>query len=150
LFNIAHYIKPSNYMTVLNHNGFETPSYADPAKAKVTQEKNKKILETLYRDNMIDYISNRGYLTYPEFADLKTENSLSLARVNELHSDIKKYIYGEMANVSTKYLQDYIGFFTYTRNWRVTNGYYPSSLKDAEKIFIEILKNQSKLYHYRG
>lgn len=49
-----------------------------------------------------------------------------------------------MVNVSTKYLQDYIGFFTYIRNWRVTNGNYPSSTKDTEQIFIDILKTKVK------
>ncbi len=83
-------------------------------------------------------------MTYNEFEDLKTVNTLSLARVNELHSDIKKFIYGKMVNVSTKYLQDYIGFFTYIRNWRVTHGHYPSSKKDTEKIFIEILNARVK------
>lgn len=140
IFNIAHYVKPSNYLTVLNHYGFETPSNIDTVRANATKEKNKKILETLYKDNMIDYISNRGQMTYEEFNSIKLANRLSLARVNELHSDIKKFIYGDMANVSTKYLQDYIGFFTYIKNWRVSNSYYPSSLKDSEKIFIEILK----------
>lgn len=104
------------------------------------EDKNQKVLECLYNDNRIDYISNRGNMSYDEFYQLKDTNKLSLARVNELHSDIKKFIYGEMTNVSTKYLQDYMGFFTYIRNWRVANGYYPASLKDAEIIFIEILK----------
>ena len=48
-----------------------------------------------------------------------------------------------MTNVSTKYLQDYIGFFTYIRNWRVKNGRYPNSQKDAEEIFVEILKSRA-------
>ncbi|EFX95186.1 hypothetical protein HMPREF9397_1863 [Streptococcus sanguinis SK1087] len=30
-----------------------------------------------------------------------------------------------MRNVSTKYLQDYIGFFTYIRNWRTEHGIIP-------------------------
>lgn len=144
IFNIAHYVKPSNYLTVLEHNGYITPSRVNPLRTKSTEEKNKKILETLYNNNMIDYISNRGYLTYEEFEELKMLNGLSLARVNELHSDIKKFIYGNMTNVSTKYLQDYIGFFTYIRNWRVTNGHYPSSKKDTEQIFIDILKTRGK------
>lgn len=37
-----------------------------------------------------------------------------------------------------------MGFFTYIRNWRVTNGHYPSSKKDTEQIFIEILKTRVK------
>lgn len=148
IFNIAHYIKPSNYLTVIEHNGYITPSKVNPARAKATEEKNKTILETLYNNNMIDYISNRGYLTYEEFDELKMLNGLSLARVNELHADIKKYIYGNMTNVSTKYLQDYMGFFTYIRNWRVSNGHYPSSKKDTEQIFIDMLKTRVKYTVY--
>lgn len=106
------------------------------------EEKNNKILEKLYNADMIDKITNRGYMKYKDFADLKAKNGLSLARVNELHSDIKNFIYGEMTNVSTKYLQDYIGYFTYIRNWRVKNGRYPNSQKDTETIFIEILKSK--------
>lgn len=49
-----------------------------------------------------------------------------------------------MTNVSTKYLQDYIRFFTYIRNWRVTNDNYPTSMKDTEKIFIDVLKSKTK------
>jgi transposase-like protein len=143
-FNVAHYIRPSNYLTVIDHNGYATPSYSNPSQAKITKEKNKQILESLYKNNMIDYISNRGVMTYDELAQLKTFNRLSLSRVNELHADIKNYIYGHMTNVSTKYLQDYLGFFTYIRNWRVANGNYPSSMKDTEKIFIEILKVRAK------
>lgn len=54
LLNIAHYIKPSNYMTVLEHNGYKTPSRVDPAKAKITRVENKKLLERLYKDKLID------------------------------------------------------------------------------------------------
>lgn len=50
-----------------------------------------------------------------------------------------------MTNVSTKYLQDYIGYFTYIRNWRTSNGYYPTSQADAETILIEILKTKKNL-----
>lgn len=136
--------KPSKYLTVLEHNGYVTPSYINPAQAKITEEQNHKILENLYKNNMIDYISNKGYLTYEEFNELKLVNGLSLSRVNELHDDIKNYFYGHMTNVSTKYLQDYVGFFTYIRNWRVTNGNYPTSMKDTEKIFIDVLKSKAK------
>jgi hypothetical protein len=44
--------------------------------------------------------------------------------------------------VSTKYLSDYIGYFTFVKNWSVDNCSYPSSRQDAEKILIEILKHQ--------
>ncbi len=142
LRNIPHYEKPSNYLTVLNNNGYVQPSKVNPATAAVTMANNKKILEKLYLFDGIDQITNRGDIPYPEFEELKEDNALSLARVNELHNEIKKYIYGAMTNVSTKYLQDYIGFFTYVHNWRVSHGHAPASHKDAEDIFIEILKGK--------
>ena len=45
--------------------------------------------------------------------------------------------------MSTKYLADYVGFITFLRNWSITNGHEPSSLKDAESILIDILKGKS-------
>jgi len=136
--DIPHYVKPSNYLTVLKNNGYIQSPTTDDEKVN-----NQKIFPALYKAHAIDYISNRGILTYEEFSALKNANSLSLARVNELHADIKKFIYGKMTNVSTKYLQDYIGFFTYIRNWRITNGHYPNSKVDTEKIFIDILKHRT-------
>lgn len=143
LFDVPHYVKPSNYLKTLNNNGYETPDYKNnPTEAKKTEDNNKKILETLYNNDLIDKITNRGYISYDEFNKIKKTNELSLGRVNSLHNEIKHFINKDMTNVSTKYLQDYIGFFTYIRNWGVTNDCYPSSNKDAEQIFIEILKNK--------
>lgn len=138
--NIPHYVRPSNYSKILEQNGYETPDYSSPVKAEKTKANNLKILQKLYEADVIDKIANRGKLSFEEFNEIKTQNKLSLGRVNELHSDIKKFIYADKANVSTKYLQDYIGYFTFRRNWRVSHGHYPTSAKDAEEIFIEILK----------
>lgn len=52
---------------------------------------------------------------------------------------LKSFINANKTNVSTKYLNDYILFFNYLRNYKVRNGNYSSSKKDVEKIFIEIL-----------
>lgn len=142
LFKIPHYIKPSNYNTIIEKNGYETPDFSDATKAAETRIKNHKILSSLYAKDLIDKISNRGDLSYAEFSELKTTHHLNLSRVNELHSDLKKFLYGEMTNVSTKYLQDYVVYFTYIKNWTVRKGYIPSSKKDAEAIFEEILKSQ--------
>ncbi len=136
LFNIPHYIKPSNYLSVLEKNGYITGNKLSTE----VKKKNQSILRRLYNAELIDKICNRGSLTFDEFQDLKTVNGLSLGRVNQLHSDIKKMINGDKINVSTKYLQDYIGYFTYVKNWTVDHGHYPSSTKDAELIFLDILK----------
>jgi transposase-like protein len=142
LFDIPHYVKPSNYQTLIFKNGYVTPNYTNPTEAKKTEYDNKKILEMLYNNDLIDKIVNRGYMSYDEFNQLKKTNKLSLAKANELHKDIKGFINKDMTNVSTKYLQDYIGYFTYIRNWSVKNGRYPNSNKDTEQIFIEILKSK--------
>ena len=49
-------------------------------------------------------------MNFEDFQKLKKQNSLPLGRVNELHNEIKKFIYSGMTNVSTKYLQNYIVF----------------------------------------
>ena len=140
MFNIPHYIKPSSYNDVLTKNGYETPDFSDPVKAEETKAKNQKILQALYKKKLIDRIGNRGELSYEEFHELKKSRGLNLGRVNELHNDLKKFIYAGKTNVSTKYLKDYVGYFTYIKNWTITHGHYPSSSKDAEMIFEDILK----------
>ena len=140
LSNIPHYIRPSLYNDIIEKNGYETPDPSDPIKAEETRSNNYKILSSLYRKGMIDKISNRGELSYEEFCELKKTCVLNLGKVNELHNEFKKLIYANKTNVSTKYLQDYVGYFTYVKNWTVKHGHYPSSGKDAVNIFEEILK----------
>ena len=68
LFNIPHYIKPSSYNDILTKNGYETPGHSDPVKAEETRIRNQKILQALYKKNLIDRIGNRGELSYEEFS----------------------------------------------------------------------------------
>lgn len=143
LKGIPLYIKPSNYVKTIQSNGYETPDWSNPTKAKATEEKNFKILTKLYNEEAIDYIYNRTDLDYKAFYEMKNANSLSLARVNQFHAELKKRFEYLTKGVSTKYLQDYVGYYTFIRNWRVSNGRYPSTLKDAENIFIDILKGHT-------
>lgn len=142
LFKVSHYEKPSKYIDVIEKAGYEYPNHLKPSTIPATEAHNRKLLEKLYNEGLIDRITNMGTLKYDQFAKLKEKHDLSLGRVNQLHADIKDFIYGRMTNVSTKYLADYIGFFTYIRNWRVKNGKYPNSNKDTEAIFTEILKTK--------
>ena len=91
IFNIPHYIKPSNYSDILLKNGY------DDCK---TVEDREKLMLKLYNNDLIDKITYKGKLNYIEFKNLKTNNKLSLARVNELHKDLKKFIYTDKTNVS--------------------------------------------------
>ena len=144
LRNIPHYERPSDYLSVIQHAGYETPDPKDPNVDKVIAE-NKIVLRNLYARGAIDKITNRGDIKYDEFYAIKEQNSLGLGRVNELHSDIQLFINKERTNVSTKNLEDYIGFFTYIRNWRYAHGRYPSSRDDAERILIDIVSSKHTL-----
>ena len=96
LNNIAHYVKPSNYDKILNEYDYFNKNNEDK----------EKLLLKLYNEDKIDKILNKGRLNYLEFKELKSKNRLSLARVNELHNEIKKFINVNKTNVSTKYLND--------------------------------------------
>lgn len=133
LHHYNHYEKPSEYLEILKNAGVSEDN---------TKEQNEVIMRELYRNNKIDKITTNFY-SYDEFKKIKKEFNLSLARVNELHSDLKEFFNVRMTNVSSKYLKMYLGFFTYIRNWRVDNGHYPKSSADAEKIFVEILKTKA-------
>ena len=143
LLAIPHYVKPSNYNTVIETAGY---LYADSGKQQeVRTAYNRTLLEKLYRNGQIDYISHREDLTYAEFDHIKKSYQLSLARVNELHSEIKLMIEKKMTNVATKYLQAYMGFFTYRRNWKMSHSHSPANQKDAETILCDLLTVQVNL-----
>lgn len=127
---VPHYVRPSNYSTVLAHAGYLYPESGKPLVARAAH--NRALLERLYKQGEIDYIAHHEDLTYADFDHIKRAYRLSLARVNALHSDIKLMIEKEMTNVATKYLPDYMGFFTYRRNWRVAHGHSFANRRDAE------------------
>ncbi|MXQ48917.1 insertion element protein [Streptococcus pneumoniae] len=138
--NTPHYVRPFNFLKIIGNHG-----YIIQATDEFEKKANKKILEHLYYEGITDKITNRSEILFDKFNDIKYQNGLSLARVNELHNDIKRFINRDMTNVSTKHLQDYVGYFTYIRNWRVNHGHYPTSKANAEAIFIEILKTKKNL-----
>lgn len=140
LFKIPHYIKPSSYDEILRTNGYIKHENIELSKAKETAVRNKKLLVELFKRGLIERITGKGTLSHSEFCKLKEANGLSLGRVNELHKDFKAFINQEKTNVSTKYLQDYVGYFTFFKNWSVRYGSKPTSMQDAEMILEEILK----------
>ncbi|MCM1480108.1 MAG: hypothetical protein NC085_10415 [Muribaculaceae bacterium] len=111
-------------------NGYEDKSNTMLSPAELLKW-NNSIIKSSYEKHQIDYIDNVGTLSYDEFKKIKNNNNLSLSRVNELHSDIKLFIEKTKTNVSTKYLADYMGYFSFIRNWRVANGHYPKSKFEA-------------------
>lgn len=143
LLDIAHYVKPSDYNTVIERAGYLYLESGKPSEER--QAHNRALLERLYREGQIDYIAHREDLTYGEFDHIKRSYRLSLARVNELHSEIKLMVERKMTNVATKYLPDYMGFFAYRRNWRVSHGHSPANRADAETILCDLLTRRVNL-----
>ena len=141
LKNIPLYIKPSNYVHTIQNAGITQLDPTSPT-YKRDYEKQQKIYEKLYNEKLIDYIYNMD-MPYEDFYHLKNANSLGLSRVNQFHSELKRFLVYNTRSVSTKYLEDYIGFQVYVRNWTITNGSSPSTLEDAENIFIDILKGKT-------
>lgn len=139
LLNVPHYIRPSEYMTAIKGGGYRYADEAADMDPADLREHNRRVLAKLYREGKIDRIEFREDLTYNEFKAIKDSYRLSLARVNELHAEIKLMVEKKMTNVSTKYLQAYMDFFAFRRNWRVSKGHAPTSTKDAEKILCELL-----------
>ncbi len=134
--DIPHYIKPSRYNSIIEKAMLKSDCGKSPEEISLH---NAREMERLYRNQEIDRIEHREDLSYIEFKKIKKSHKLSLARVNELHSDIKMTLERKMTNIATKYLPAYIGFFTYRRNWRFKHGHYPTSTADAEKILEELL-----------
>lgn len=142
MLNIPLYVRPSNYTTVLKNAGYvpipRRHSLSQEEFAKRWQQ-NRDIVEKLYRDGTIDYISQRGDLSYGEFRKIKNKHRLSLARANELHKELKFSVEKKMTNVATKYLPAYMAFFAFRHNWRAAYGHTPANQRDAEYILERLL-----------
>lgn len=138
--NVPHYSKPSTYMDIIAKEGYEQPSKVNPEKRDEQVARNAKILEKLWVAGKTDSINNRGKMTYNEFKSLKDANSLSLGRVNKLHSEMKKMIERNTAGVSSKFLPMYVAWFQYLHNKKIDNGGISiASKKMAESILVDAI-----------
>lgn len=59
-----------------------------------------------------------------------------------MHADIKHFINIDMKNVSSKYINLYLGVFNFTKNFKVDHGRAPSTYVDAEKILLDITEKR--------
>ena len=141
-----HYVKPSNYLKVLEKAGYEQVSENDEELAKLQREHDNKVMMRLYETGKIDHINNIGELSYPAFCELKYANGLNLAQVNEIHAEMKRFIYGTtLGGVATRYLPLYLSMFEYLHNRKVDTGEDAVSEKDAEEILVELVKTGANL-----
>ena len=140
LLDLQHYVRPSNYSNII-----ETAGYTYNNESMTGEEiklHNNKVLESLYKQRVIDRIENRENLTFKEFNNLKYTHHLNLGKVNELHSELKLMIEKKMTNVNTKYLPLYMDFFAFRRNWIKQHGRNPANRHDAEEILKHLVKQK--------
>lgn len=147
LKDIPHYVRPSSFLKELKSRGYITgikASYcADDDELKQLYTSNKKIMEQLYRQGILDYISYHQSLTFREFCEIKYKHGLNLSRVNAFHNYLKEHLLRETKGVATKYLPMYVGAYTFMYNWRHDHKTALSSLADAEQVLVELIKNKS-------
>lgn len=91
-----------------------------------------------------------GHLSQEAFTKLSLasqsnhQDDLNHTQASLLRNELIKFIVKDMTNVSTKYLENYIGYFAFVHNWTLDHGHYPHSRQDAESILIDIIKQQGK------
>lgn len=118
------------------------PHYTVPSDIRniVKSNYSKHTKEWLYNNGMIDSIQNYGRLSYSQFCKVKKENGLNLSRVNGLHAELKKLVNRIHKGVSSKYLDYYVGFFTFKKNFITDNPHRRAFNKsDCEYILKELL-----------
>lgn len=143
---IPHYVKPSNYLKVLEKAGYEMASKTDEELADLQREHDNKVMSRLYDNGKIDRIYNFGKLTYNAFCDVKYANGLHLAEVNEIHKEMKEFIQkSREGGVSTRWLPLYLAFFEYVHNRKVDTGEDVISMADAEQVLIAAIATRTNI-----
>ena len=153
LKNIPHYIRPSSFVKELRQREY-LPGVSKKAVLRGDQsredelikelyEKNKKIMAQLYHQGLLDYIEMNKDLPFNEFCEIKYKHGLNLSRVNAFHNYLKRFLEKETTGVATKYLPMYVSAYTFMYNWRHAHNTTLYSMKDAETVLIELVKNKS-------
>lgn len=145
LKSIPHYIRPSSFVSNLRKAGYiaGVRSQSDDDAVKELYTKNKKIAAQLYTDGVLDYIETANNMPFSEFCKIKYEYGLNLSRVNAFHNYLKLNLEKETTGVATKSLPAYVDAFTFLYNWRHDHKTTLSSMKDAEILLTELVKNKN-------
>ena len=130
-YNVNHYVRPSNYLTVL-HQGKEEG----------------KTEEEMYNADLLDYIEAHGKIqhSFKKFREIKKQSKLSLAHVNKLHAELTDHLERFTHGVCTVNLEEYCAWESVLFNYRADYGHYPSSKNDAENIIKMLLKTKQNLH----
>lgn len=145
LKSIPHYVRPSSFVSNLRKAGYiaGVRSQSDDDAVKELYTKNKKIAAQLYTDGVLDYIETANNMPFSEFCKIKYEYGLNLSRVNAFHNYLKLNLEKETTGVATKSLPAYVDAFTFLYNWRHDHKTTLSSMKDAEILLTELVKNKN-------
>ena len=145
LKSIPHYVRPSSFVSNLRKAGYiaGVRSQSDDDAVKELYTKNKKIAAQLYTDGVLDYIETANSMPFNEFCKIKYEYGLNLSRVNAFHNYLKLNLEKETTGVATKSLPAYVDAFTFLYNWRHDHKTTLSSMKDAELLLTELVKNKN-------
>ena len=147
LKDIPHYVRPSSFVKELRQRNYILGVSENKAKEdeviKALYEKNKKIMSQLYYQGILDYIEMNKDLPFNEFCEIKYKHGLNLSRVNAFHNYLKRFLEKETTGVATKYLPMYVSAYTFMYNWRHAHNTTLYSMKDAETVLIELVKNKS-------
>ena len=145
LKSIPHYVRPSSFVGNLRKAGYiaGVRSQSDDDAVKELYTKNKKIAAQLYTDGVLDYIETANSMPFNEFCKIKYEYGLNLSRVNAFHNYLKLNLEKETTGVATKSLPTYVDAFTFLYNWRHDHKTTLSSMKDAEILLTELVKNKN-------
>lgn len=153
LKNIPHYVRPSSFVKELRQREYlpgisqktvlRASQTAEDEIIKELYEKNKKIMAQLYHQGILDYIEMNKDLPFNEFCEIKYKHGLNLSRVNAFHNYLKRFLEKETTGVATKYLPMYVAAYTFMYNWRHAHNTTLYSMKDAETVLIELVKNKS-------
>jgi len=153
LKKVPHYVRPSSFVKELRQRDY-LPGISKKAVMRATlkeedeeirklYENNKKIMAQLYHQGILDYIETNKDLPFNEFCEIKYSNGLNLSRVNSFHNYLKRFLEKETTGVATKYLPMYVSAYTFIYNWKHAHKTTLYSMKDAETVLIELVKNKS-------
>ena len=145
LKSIPHYVRPSSFVGNLRKAGYiaGVRSQSDDDAVKELYTKNKKIAAQLYTDGVLDYIETANSMPFNEFCKIKYEYGLNLSRVTAFPNCLKLNLEKETTGVATKSLPAYVDAFTFLYNWRHDHKTTLSSMKDAEILLTELVKNKN-------
>ena len=147
LRSIPHYVRPSSFVKTLTDSGYKlglrpTDIESDSALAEV-YENNHKLANQLYYEGLLDYIDSARYMDFANFCKIKKQYGLNLSRVNAFHNYLKLHLEKETTGVATKYLPMYVDAYTFMYNWRHAHKTTLSSMKDAEIVLSELIKDKN-------